>query len=337
MNLIDAYVYEVTRRLPEKNRHDIGLELNSIISDMLPEHPTEQEVKDTLARMGDPMILAARYADRPMHLIGPGLFPSYVSVLKITMPIALSVITISIIIGEITAFSGNTNVINTLIDAILSIGAGIFSVAVQVLFWITAVFFMIERSGAVKDSTPLSKWTPDELKKTALPKRTISRTSLIGNLIWTAVWATAYFNASSLIGIYINGDMTVPIFNEEILRLYLPVVIIFIAAEIAMTCYKWAVKVWTNRLAVINAVYNLIWTITAIVFLTNPNILHPDLASFLTDLFGGSAIETTNSINWAIWTTIVIILISSIIDSYEGFSKCRKSIKPPGTKKSAAV
>lgn len=37
MNLIDLYIQEVAKRLPEKNREDITLELRSTIDDMLPE------------------------------------------------------------------------------------------------------------------------------------------------------------------------------------------------------------------------------------------------------------------------------------------------------------
>ena len=40
MNLIDIYIQEVTRRLPEKSRDDIALELRSTIEDMLPENYT---------------------------------------------------------------------------------------------------------------------------------------------------------------------------------------------------------------------------------------------------------------------------------------------------------
>ncbi len=45
MNLIDIYVQEVTRRLPEKNRKDIALELQSTIEDMLPDDYNEEDVK----------------------------------------------------------------------------------------------------------------------------------------------------------------------------------------------------------------------------------------------------------------------------------------------------
>ena len=41
-NLIDIYVQEVTKRLPEKNREDITLELTSTIEDMLPDDYNEE-------------------------------------------------------------------------------------------------------------------------------------------------------------------------------------------------------------------------------------------------------------------------------------------------------
>ena len=43
MKLIDVYIQEVTRRLPEKNREDIALELRSTIEDMLPDDYREED------------------------------------------------------------------------------------------------------------------------------------------------------------------------------------------------------------------------------------------------------------------------------------------------------
>lgn len=47
MNLIEVYIQEVTRRLPEKSREDIALELRSTIEDMLPDADdyNEEDVK----------------------------------------------------------------------------------------------------------------------------------------------------------------------------------------------------------------------------------------------------------------------------------------------------
>ena len=40
-NLIDKYIYEVTRRLPEKDREDVKKELAANIYDMLRDNPGE--------------------------------------------------------------------------------------------------------------------------------------------------------------------------------------------------------------------------------------------------------------------------------------------------------
>ena len=69
MSLIDMYVHEVAKRLPEQNREDITLELRSTIEDMLPDDYNEEDVKSVLEKLGSPVSLANGYLDRPMHLI----------------------------------------------------------------------------------------------------------------------------------------------------------------------------------------------------------------------------------------------------------------------------
>ena len=82
MDLIEVYILEVTRRLPEKSRKDIALELRSTIEDMLPDHYAEEDVKKALEKLGNPATLASGYRDRPMHLIGPRYYDLYVSLVE---------------------------------------------------------------------------------------------------------------------------------------------------------------------------------------------------------------------------------------------------------------
>jgi hypothetical protein len=77
MKLIEIYIQEVTRRLPEKSREDIALELRSTIEDMLPDDYKEEDVKSVLEKLGNPATLASGYRDQPMHLIGPRYFDVY--------------------------------------------------------------------------------------------------------------------------------------------------------------------------------------------------------------------------------------------------------------------
>ncbi len=92
MNLIDVYIHEVTRRLPEKSREDIALELRSTIEDMLPDDYTEKDVEEVLSKLGNPAVLASNYSEKPMHLIGPRYFDVYVTLLKMIIPIAVGYI-----------------------------------------------------------------------------------------------------------------------------------------------------------------------------------------------------------------------------------------------------
>jgi HAAS domain-containing protein len=79
MNLIDRYIAEVGRHLPEKDRSDIEAEIRSMVEDMLDErserrHQTGNPVDDKvitkiLEQLGDPRLLAARYAPPKRYLI----------------------------------------------------------------------------------------------------------------------------------------------------------------------------------------------------------------------------------------------------------------------------
>ena len=59
-NLIERYVYDVTRRLPEKEREDVMKELRANIYDMLPEGASEDAVKKVLYELGSPVSLAEK-------------------------------------------------------------------------------------------------------------------------------------------------------------------------------------------------------------------------------------------------------------------------------------
>lgn len=75
-DLIERYIYAVTKYLPRKNKDDIKEELTGLISDMLDERcgdlpPTEKDVRVVLAELGNPTDLAAKYSpDKDGSLIG---------------------------------------------------------------------------------------------------------------------------------------------------------------------------------------------------------------------------------------------------------------------------
>ena len=85
MKMIDRYVYAVTDHMSEDTREDVSLKLRANIEDMLPENPTESDVRVVLEKLGNPNNLANEYYQKKNYLIGPSLYYKYIAVLKLVI------------------------------------------------------------------------------------------------------------------------------------------------------------------------------------------------------------------------------------------------------------
>lgn len=333
MNLIDIYIQEVTRRLPEKSRADIALELRSTIEDMLPESYTEKEVKEVLKNLGNPASLASEYSDRPMYLIGPRYFDTYMTLLKIVIPIVAILAFFVIVVENIITYSGKEDIVNGIINVIILILGqgiwGIISATIQTFFWITLVFAILERTDTSKEKSPLTpswkEWTPDDLKSIPLisKEKKISNGDIFGSLLWIAIFIAVYFNASHLLGIYekVQGkiQLIIPTFNQEILHSYLLIIIVALMIEITFVFYKLILRQWTSKLAIMNAVRNIVSTIVFIVVFSTDQLINDDFYIYLEHLLH-LTFELKNSV---IIIIIVLWLFLSILDIVQGFRKAR--------------
>lgn len=323
MRLIEVYIQEVTRRLPERMRTDIALELRSTIEDMLPDNYREEDVKRVLNQLGNPAVLANGYKDQPMHLIGPRYFDLYVSLLKMIVPIAIVISLISIIAQNFIGYSGEESILNVVITIIVKGIGSIIEVGIQVFFWLTLTFAIIERVDKDKDPQPVTssmeKWTADDLKNISyIPKRkAISKFEVFGSLMWTAIWATLYFYASQLVGVY-EGDgdrfeFVIPALNQEVLLSYRPIIVMIIVFEIALSLYKLLKEQWTKRMAIFNTILQIIITIVFTIIITNPNIMNQAFIAYMTDWKDQQIVGIL----------IFIIIIAAAVNVYDGFKRVR--------------
>jgi hypothetical protein len=327
MRLIDLYIQEVTRRLPEKGREDIALELRSTIEDMLPEDYTEKEVASVLEKMGNPAVLASGYLDRPMHLIGPRYFDVYMNLLKMILPIAAVISLISLVATTIISYSGDEAVLNVILGMIGQGIWGILSTGMQVFFWLTVVFAILERTDHTKSQKPVTacfkEWTPDDLYHIPdIPKeKAVPKVEVFLGLLWTAIWATVYFNAASLIGVYEKGSMglefVTPTFNQDVLLSYWPLVIIVIGLEVSVASYKLLKGQWTRKIAALNTVMHGVSSIVFIIIISNHQLFNPAFISYMNELFSVKGAIGT----WIFWGAIVTFLLFAAIDIYQGFRK----------------
>jgi hypothetical protein len=181
--LTERYVHEVVRRVPADQRDDIADELRTTIAETIEgrgETDAGKAEREVLTEMGDPIRLAARYADRPLVLIGTEFYPAYVRLLSTLLVTVLPLVTAVIVIMDVLENNKFGSAIGAGIGGVLTVGA-------QIIAWLTVVFALIER---VRDKGPVAaeakRWTPDDLPD--VPP-TIERLNLraagaaVGNLV----------------------------------------------------------------------------------------------------------------------------------------------------------
>ncbi|AZJ20901.1 MULTISPECIES: HAAS signaling domain-containing protein [Bacillus] len=330
MNLIDIYVEEVAKRLPEKNREDIILELRSTIEDMLPDDYNEDDEKRVLEKLGSPVSLANGYLDRPMYLIGPRYFDVYTTLLKMIIPIAAVIALIAMVAENFVGYDGEQAVLNVILNLIGKGIGEIIEVGLHVFFWLTLVFAILERTDKDKGTQPLTtslkKWTPDDLKNTSYvpKKKSISKFEVFGGLMWTAIWATLYFYANHLVGVYHGTEsglkFVAATFNQDVLLQYWPIVVIVIVFEIGISLYKLVQGQWTKKLAIGNAILQIVGTIVFIVIVVNPHLFNEGFIAYVANVFTTSPEEVKK---WLIGGGIIIYILSAALNIFDGFRKAR--------------
>ena len=334
MKLIDAYIYEVIRRLPEKMRDDIALQLRSTIENMLPENYSEAEVKHALATLGNPVKLASSYRDTPKYVIGPNVYDAYIGTIKVVVPWAIFITLLVHIVESIVLFTGEVALLSAIIKVFATTLASIISVLLQVLFWITIAFVIIERTNGLRGRIPLTKdtqgWTPDELKHTTIIKgeKNIPISDIAFSLFGTTLLTILYFNANRLAGIYQSNDngkleFMTPVFNQETLLSYWPIIVFLIVLEILLNLYKLKTRKWTIPLASMNTIVHLLSTIAFIFIVSNPNLIHEAFIPHIADTMQITSFTVATFMDRIVWGSIVIIIVTNIIDIFNSFRKAK--------------
>lgn len=209
MNLLDAYIYEVGRRLPPKNRKDIEAEIRSALQDMLDEKsrergkPADDEMTmEVLKSYGDPEKVAASYRGE-RYLIGPKLYPTFERVVTIVLPI----IVILSLVG-LGVDLANQNLFGVDVFTIIAKTLGnIIWTVISTIGIIAVVFTVIERSvPEFQMKIKEKEWDPHSLLK-IVPTDHLKVGGLIVDIIFSVIALVVFNFFTQLInvGYYANG------------------------------------------------------------------------------------------------------------------------------------
>ncbi|WP_141014645.1 HAAS signaling domain-containing protein [Nocardioides sambongensis] len=256
--LTERYVHAATRRLPAAQRDDVAEELRGGIADRLealeherPDLDTDARERAALTELGDPARLAAGYSGRGLYLIGPDLYPAFQRTLAQLLAVAVPAVTIAV--GVVDALDGDP--IGHVIGG--AVWAGLTAL-VQICFWLTLTFVLIERSGpghdALRDSLDV-EWTPDQLPP--LPTHPGRLRDTVTSLAFLAFMAALLIWQQFRSPIDGADGESVPILDPELWSLWLPLLLALMVAEAVLEIAKYRTGRWTVPLAAANTALSL--------------------------------------------------------------------------------
>ncbi|MCL2112279.1 MAG: hypothetical protein FWH32_08590 [Clostridiales bacterium] len=273
--LVERYIYDVTRRLPENERAEVGRELAASIADMLPDEPGEQDITAALTELGPPRTLAEQYRQKQRYLISPAMFELYLTVLR---TVVLVVAVICAIVGVlINVFS-----YETVYMAIGSTVAITIQGALQTAFWVT-VGFVIADFAELKQKKP---WTVKDLPP--LPNQNgvkISRSSSTAGVVLSALFAiviVALIVQGEWFFMWLQtGEGAINPFSQEALLRCIPFVVLLGILGGAINLLKLHWGRWNVRLCIANALYNVAWVGIAIYIVQLPDLLSAEFVTLV--------------------------------------------------------
>jgi len=243
-DMIERYIYEVTKRVPQEMREEITMELQSLIEDMC--RDGETSVEEVLQKLGSPQEFARKYRDTPNYLIGPEYYDNYIWVLKLALGAILISALVSAVVAGITNVDDGFGVIGRIVGEFFGIAlSGIYSV----IGIVTIIFAVLEWKNVKVNLKPDSKWTVDELNKNVatvkewtpnlLPpipdKRAVisRRDSVFSILVITIFGVLVVFTPEVFSAFHYDGDKLIYVtsmFNLEVWDQIMPVLLVVVFA-----------------------------------------------------------------------------------------------------------
>lgn len=305
--LIDRYVYAVTKHLPQAQRADIEKELRGLIDDMLMDRtngakPRKEDAEAVLKELGRPTALAAKYRGSKQYLIGPDYFDLYWMIMKIVVIVAPAATAFAQIIGY--AVNPPQNVF----EAIGLFFGTVIGAAFQAFAVVTFIFAVIDRYAEKSDKVKGGEWKPSDLPPVPAAKAVIHRSEPIVGIVF-AIFGIIIFNVAPwLFGAGdISGKSFIPVFNLEVLKTLLPLINVMFCIVILKESARLAIGKYDFKLALTVTVLNILSLIVFLYIFAPPAIWNTGFMTSLHSAYGwGWAASSEATQAWNIIPKVII-------------------------------
>jgi hypothetical protein len=313
-DMINRYIYQVTKHLNPMNKNDIENELRTLISDMLEARThgntaTKEDILAVLRELGNPSELAEKYRDTSRYLISPEIFPLYLFVLKIVIGATLFGMCIATVLELITSRSHIWyNYIGSWIGEMIgSVGMAFAS--------ITILFAILEWKGVnLKELIP--GWEVEELPQVPVKEANIPISEPITGIIFTIIGMVIFTSAPQLLGAYYydGGLIAIPVFNMDTFRVVLPLFLITMGLGLLKNIWELVDRRYSIPYAIFVFIINTVSTILTVIIFTRFDIWNSSFASRINEAFhlnfNSSALSAWELIteNFVIFLVIIYLL-----------------------------
>lgn len=283
-DLIERYLYAVTKQMNPKIREDVKNELNSLIDDMLAERcgeaaPTEKDIRVVLTELGTPQELYIKYSDdADKCLIAQPYYSTYVFVMKIVlaaMAIGMSVVAI------LTAVTEMQNWMETVLSWVSLMWSGML----QAVAIVTILFAFFSH----KRITLGEPFNLDDLPAVPKKKEEISRTECVFGIGICVVLIALLLGAPQYLIGYWGPEGVIPLFDSAVLGKCWYLILIFGAMEIARSAIRLMEGTYNRKVLVATFVTNGIGALASIFWLIRPDVINPEFVVHVAKVFENDA------------------------------------------------
>lgn len=271
--LTQRYVHAAVAGLPEAQRNDVAEELNASVADAVDALTAaglsaEEAERQALNDLGDPAALSERFGGPPRHLIGPAYFGQYSQLLRTLLLVVVPIVAVASLLAQ--ALAGASP-----LDALFSVLGIVFQLGVQMAFWVTLVFALLERTHT---PMPDREWSLDDLPEIADRRiglgETVSGIALLTVLMWAILWQRDHWLVTV-------GGSEVPVLNAQAWTPWLVVLLLVLLASIVLEIVKYRLGHWTVTLAVVNTVLNVAFAGIVVWLWSAERLLTPGVADLV--------------------------------------------------------
>lgn len=297
-DLIERYIYAVTKRLPAKSREDVSQELRGLIDDMLTERcgevtPTDKDIRVVLTELGTPNELSAKYdEDADKSLIGQPYYSTYKFVMKIVLISVVVGLTIAHLILQLVE-PQDLGADFASIAANLGVGSGtligeLFSSVLQCFGIVTIVFAILQSKGVNLDA----EFNLNDLPPVPKKSQQISVWEPVGGIILSVVFVVVMLMVPEVFCVITNLDgvtAMVPVFDTEVLRSGWVLIVLFAAVGIIREVVILMERQYNRRVMVTTLVADVTSAVVSIIWLTNGSIINPAFKANMHMIFAGES------------------------------------------------